>query len=176
MGPATLYGCRVITREPTTVTADGERLRTLPDGVVLRDLVTHVDDRGSLCELVDPRWAEIDEPLTYSYMWTIRPGVIKGWAVHEHKADRYTLLFGEVEIVLWDDREGSPTHGVVTQLFLSETRRQLLCIPAGVWHAIRGLGTRDGVLANFPTELYEHARPDKYGLPIDNDVIPFRFS
>ena len=164
------------TREPATVTPDGERLRRLPDGVVLRDLVTHVDDRGSLCELFDPRWEGVDEPLTSSYLWTVRPGVVKGWAAHKVKADRYALLFGEAEIVLWDGRDHSPTAGLVAQLFVSDLRRQMVRIPPGVWHAIRGHGTRDAIFLNFPTELYEHAAPDKYGMPIDNDVIPFRFS
>jgi dTDP-4-dehydrorhamnose 3,5-epimerase len=164
------------TREAASVTADGERLRVLPEGAVLRDIVTHVDDRGSVCELIDPRWVEIDEPVVSSYMWTIRPGVIKGWAVHREKADRYVLLSGEAEIVLWDGRDGSPTEGVVAQLFVTELRRQLLRIPPGVWHAIRGLGSKDTVFVNFPTTLYEHDAPDKYGMPVDNDVIPFRFS
>ena len=42
-------------RERATVTAECERLVDLPDGVVLRDLVTQVDDRGTLCELIDER-------------------------------------------------------------------------------------------------------------------------
>lgn len=161
--------------EQATVTASGERLERLPEGSWIRDLITHVDDRGSICELIDPRWEEIDEPIAYSYMCTIRPGVIKGWAVHGEKADRYTLLFGELQIVLWDGREDSPTHGLVSQVFLTEYRRQMLRIPPGVWHAIRALGERDCVIANYPTTLYHHDQPDKAGMPLDNDVIPFRF-
>jgi dTDP-4-dehydrorhamnose 3,5-epimerase len=151
-------------------------MTTLPAGAFVRDLVTHVDDRGSVCELIDPRWDEVDEPLTYSYALSIRPGVIKGWGLHEEKADRYTLLFGEVQIVLYDARADSPTRGVVTDLVLTELRRQMLRIPPGVWHALRGLGTRDAVIANFPTTLYHHDAPDKLGLPVDNDVIPYRFA
>ena len=164
------------TREHATVTAGGERLHTVPDGVVLRDLVTHVDDRGSLCELVDERWAEIEEPITSSYMWTVRPGVIKGWNIHRETIDRYGLLFGQVEIVLYDERAGSPTEGLVAQLFLTDLRRQTLRIPAGVWHAIRGLGTTDAILVNFPTVLYDHADPDKYSIAVDDPRIPFQFS
>ena len=163
------------TREPASVTSDGERLRTLPEGVTVREVITHVDQRGSLCELIDERWEGVDEPITSSYLWTIRPGVIKGWSIHREKADRYVLLFGEVQLVLYDERPGSPTEGVVTELVLTDLRRQTVRIPAGVWHAVRGLGGRDSVLVNFPTALYEHGDPDKYGMDVDNDVIPFRF-
>lgn len=163
------------TEEPATVTAGGERLQTLPDGAVLRDLVTHVDDRGSLCEIIDERWDDVDDPITSSFVWTIRPGVIKAWNLHRETVDRYAVIFGEVEIVLYDEREDSPTSGLVTQLFLTDLRRQWLSIPAGVWHGMRGLGTRDAVLVNFPTVLYDHAEPDKLRLPVVNGVIPFRF-
>ena len=164
------------TKETATVTADGERLVTLPEGVVLRDLVTHVDDRGSLCEMIDERWDEVTEPITSAFMFTVRPGVTKAWNLHRDTVDRYAVMMGEVEIVLYDDRDDSPTRGVVTQLFLTELRRQTLRIPTGVWHALRGLGSRDAMLVNFPTVLYDHADPDKLRLPIANDLIPFRFS
>lgn len=164
------------TPELATVTPEGERLIALPDGVVVRDLITHIDDRGSVCELFDPRWDGVDEPAAYTYLCTVRPGVVKGWAVHERKIDHYAVLFGEAELVLWDGRPDSPTQGLVTQLFLSELRRQLVRIPPGVWHALCGLGDRDAVIVNHPSTLYDHAAPDKLGLPVDNDVIPFRFS
>ena len=44
-------------RETSTVAPSGERLEQLPDGVSFRDAVTHVDDRGSVCEVFDPRWS-----------------------------------------------------------------------------------------------------------------------
>lgn len=163
-------------RERATVTPDGKRIQALPEGAFVRDLITHVDRRGSICELIDPRWEEIGAALTYAYFFSIRPGVIKGWALHEEKADRYALLTGEIEVVLYDPREGSSTQGLVTQLVLNDLRRQMLQIPPGVWHALHGLGTVDGTLVNFPTTPYRHDAPDKIGLPLDNDVIPFRFA
>jgi dTDP-4-dehydrorhamnose 3,5-epimerase len=163
-------------KEPQTVTPEGERLVTLPEGAVLRDLVTHVDERGSLCEIIDERWPEAEEPITSSFLWTIRPGVIKAWNLHDETVDRYAVVFGEVEVVLYDDREDSSTRGVVSQLILTELRRQYLVIPNGVWHGMRGLGQRDAVLINFPTVLYDHVNPDKHRLPVVNDLIPFTFS
>ena len=32
-----------------------------------------------------------------------------------------------------------------------------------------------GRLVNLPTRAYDHAHPDKYRLPLDTDLIPFRF-
>jgi dTDP-4-dehydrorhamnose 3,5-epimerase len=162
-------------REEGTVTADGTALARLPEGVHVRDLVTHVDDRGSLCEMYDPRWDVSDEPVAYSYFMTIRPGVTKGWALHRRKMDRYVVPFGEVEVVLYDARDGSPTHGLVAKHYLTELRRQTMTIPPGIWHATRNVGPRDAVVVNFPNELYDHADPDKYHLPLDTDAIPYSF-
>lgn len=158
-----------------TVLSSGESVQKLPDGVSFHDVVTHVDERGSVVELFDPRWGWHRDPLVFSYSFTIRPGMIKGWGVHKKHEDRYFILLGEMEVVLFDDRPDSPTYGLVSKVILSEYRRRLMNIPAGVWHADRNIGSRDVVVVNFPTIQYEHDNPDKFRLPLDNDYIPYKF-
>lgn len=162
-------------RDRQTVTTDGEPVRVLPEGAHLRDITTHPDDRGTVFELYDPRWGWHEAPMVFSYCFTIRPGMVKGWAVHREHDDRYVLLFGEMMVVLYDDRPDSPTYGAIAEVPLTEHRRQLLSIPVGVWHATQNLGTTDTVTVNFPTIPYDHANPDKYRLPLDTDRIPYRF-
>jgi len=162
-------------RDHQTVTADGEPLQDLPAGSSLRDTRTHVDDRGAVFELYDSRWDWHPAPMVSSYCFTVRPGKVKGWGVHREHEDRYVLMFGEAKVVLYDGREDSPTSGLVSQVHLTEYRRQLFNIPAGVWHATQNLGDKDLVLVNFPTIPYEHANPDKFRLPLDTDQIPYRF-
>lgn len=159
-------------RDRATVTADGERLAALPDGAILRDLVTQTDERGTVCELYDLRWGVNPDPLVFAYTFTIRPGAAKGWGVHRAHEDRYAFLSGELEIALYDERVGVPTSGLEARIFLSERRRQLLVIPRGVWHAERNIGTNDVVVVNFPTIPYDHSSPDKYRLPLDTKELP----
>jgi dTDP-4-dehydrorhamnose 3,5-epimerase len=161
-------------KDTKTVTPDGESIQRLPSGVAFHDVVTHVDERGSVCELFDPRWAWHKDPLVFAYSFTIRPGMIKGWGLHKKHEDRYFILFGEMEVVLYDERPDSPTCGLVAKIVLSEYRRRLMNIPAGVWHANRNLGNKDVVVVNFPTIQYDHADPDKYRLPLDTDKIPYK--
>ncbi len=164
------------TRDAPTVSTSGAELQPLPDGVGFRDAVTHVDDRGSLCELFDPRWGWSGHDLVYAYVTTVRPGMIKGWGMHLDHEDRYFILFGELEVVLYDDRESSPTRGLVSKIYLTEHRRRLMNIPEGVWHAIRNVGSTDVTVINFPTKPYDHENPDKYRLPVDTDQIPYTFA
>jgi dTDP-4-dehydrorhamnose 3,5-epimerase len=162
-------------KDRQTVTPDGKPMRALTDGVVLRDLTVHVDDRGSVCELFDPRWQWHPEPLLFSYCFTIRPGYVKGWNLHERHEDRYALLQGQLELVLYDPRPESKTYGEVCKIVLSEHDRKLVNIPRNVWHADHNIGSKDVLVVNFPTLPYDHAKPDKLRLPIDSDLIPYKF-
>jgi dTDP-4-dehydrorhamnose 3,5-epimerase len=156
-----------------TVTSDGDRVRALISGVVLRPAVTHVDDRGELCEVYDPRWQVSNDPLVYVYQAMVRPGMTKGWVVHERQDDRIFVSLGFLKIVLYDARPGSPTRGQVDELFLSERNRALLVIPRGVFHAVQNVGNVDAYFVNTPTRPFDHHQPDKRRLPLDTDQIPY---
>ena len=76
---ATLAAAR---RDAQMATPEGEPTRRLTHGVQIRRLLTHTDQRGSLCEIFDPRWAWHPDPLMTAYFFTIRPGSVKGWNLH----------------------------------------------------------------------------------------------
>ena len=159
-------------RDLQTVDHDGTRLDELPEGMLLRRLVTHVDDRGTVCELYDDRWGVHPEPAPFAYMFTIRPGRAKGWGLHREHEDRYAFLTGELELAFFDAREDSATAAREFRLTLSGYARSLLVIPRGVWHAERNIGAEDVAVVNFPTIPYDHSSPDKYRLPLDTDELP----
>jgi dTDP-4-dehydrorhamnose 3,5-epimerase len=159
-----------------TVDADGRRASSGLEGVVYSPAVSHVDHRGSLTEAVnfsDPFW---DEPIVYSYCFTIRRGRIKGWGMHRLQADRYFLATGSVRVVLYDGRAQSPSHGRFAQFHLTDASRARLLIPPGVWHADQNWGESEAVLLNFPTRPFDHANPDKYRIAPASGVIPFDFT
>ncbi len=158
-----------------TVESDGKSVRSMADGVTFKDIPTHVDDRGMVVEMFDPRWQWHPDPLVFVYGFTVRPGMVKGWGLHKKHEDRYFILSGELEIVLYDIRPESPTYKQVSKVVLSESNRRLMNIPAYVWHSDHNVGAKDAVVVNFPTIPYDHAAPDKYRLPIDTDLIPYSF-
>lgn len=162
------------TRIPQTVTASGDRVAPLPDGVVVRPVRTHVDSRGSVMEAYDPRWGISAADMVYAYAYTILPGRAKGWGIHREHDDRYVLLRGRLEIVFYDAREDAATFGMEARLTASEFERAVIVIPAGVWHAVRNIGENEVIVLNLPTAPYDHEHPDKYTLPLDSDEIPVR--
>jgi dTDP-4-dehydrorhamnose 3,5-epimerase len=162
-------------RDQQMATPEGQPVRRLTEGVRIRPLSTHIDQRGSVFELFDPRWAWHPDPLVFAYCFTIRPGVVKGWSLHLEHEDRYALIQGEMELVLYDARPDSATRGEVCTITLSEQHRCLVNVPRNVWHADHNIGSTDAVVMNFPTIPYDHANPDKYRLPINTDLIPHSF-
>jgi dTDP-4-dehydrorhamnose 3,5-epimerase len=165
----------IMRQDQATVTSQGESLTPLPQGARFRRARTISDDRGTICEMFDPRWGWHDAPLVFVYTFTLRPGKIKGWGLHKEHEDRYFVISGELEVVMYDVREDSPTRGLVSKFVLSEYERGLLSIPANVWHANVNLASKDAVVVNFPTQPYNHEAPDKYRLPLDTDQIPYKF-
>ncbi len=142
-----------------SVTPDGKPTSTLIDGVRLRPAVTHPDERGTVTEVFDPRWALDEAPLVYVYQVTIRPGQNKGWVMHERQADRIFFSIGAIKVVLYDDREDSPTRGMLNELVLGEEKRALLRIPPGIWHLLANVGDKDALFVNCPTRAYHHDEP-----------------
>ena len=76
-----------------------------------------------------------------------------------------------IKVVLYDDRDGSATHGETNEFFIGESNPALLVIPPGVYHGMKGVGTEAAYLLNVPTEPYNRAEPDEYRLdPFENDI------
>lgn len=156
-----------------SVGAEGRPIVDLIDGVRIRPAITHPDERGTVTEVFDLRWGFDDAPLVFVYQVTIRPGQDKGWVLHKRHADRSFFSTGAVKVVMYDDREDSPTRGLLNEFVFGEERRVLLYIPVGVWRGVKSVGAKDALFINCPTEPYHHDDPDKWLLPRDNDVIPY---
>ncbi len=111
------------------------------EGVEIKELVTHPDERGFFREIarsdetvVREGWAQISHSLMH-------PGVAKAWHVHPTQIDWWYVPAGDLKVALYDAREGSSTRGQLMELFLGEHyEAQLLKIPAGVAHGCRVIG------------------------------------
>lgn len=160
-------------KDKASVTATGESLQKLIDGVVLRRMALHEDERGAISEIYSDAWGFDDAPLRYAYQAMIRPGRVKGWVYHKLQSDRQAVICGFVKYVLWDPRPDSPTNGMINEICLSERNRGLLLIPPYVVHAVQNIGLTDAIFVNLPTVPYNHADPDKYR--VDAASVPYSF-
>jgi dTDP-4-dehydrorhamnose 3,5-epimerase len=74
--------------------------------------------------------------------------------------------------VLYDDREGSPTRGEVTELFLGPDDYQLVQIPTNVWNSFKGLGDVTSIIANCATEPHTKEFTETVD-PLADSFIPY---
>jgi dTDP-4-dehydrorhamnose 3,5-epimerase len=48
-------------------------------------------------------------------------------------------------------------------------------IPRGIFHAVQNVGEVEAIILDMPSVPYNHANPDKFRLPLKNDLIPYQF-
>ena len=141
-------------------------------GVQVRKLRVIPDERGYLMEMLRSDWEEFTK-FGQVYITAVYPGVVKGWHYHKIQTDYFVCVQGMAKVVLYDGREGSPTHGEVNEFFMGTLNPILLRIPPGVMHGFKGISQEMTLIVNVPTELYNYQQPDEYRLPPHTDQIPY---
>ena len=125
------------------------------DGVIIRELSRHNDQRGWLIELF--RRDELD-PLVFpamSYISMTKPGVARGPHEHVDQTDYFGFLGPSTfRLYLWDNRSGSSTYQQSFRVDLGEGQPTTVIVPPGVVHAYRNIGPVDGLVFNAPNRLF----------------------
>ncbi len=142
------------------------------DGVVIKDLVTHHDDRGNFREILRD-----DDELMSSFgqasITTTYPGVVKAFHWHAKQDDLWYVVSGMAQVVLYDRRDGSPTKGMTDVIYAGDENQVLIKIPVGVLHGYRVLGPHPVKLVYFTTRSYVAKDPDEFRVPHDDPEIHF---
>jgi dTDP-4-dehydrorhamnose 3,5-epimerase len=142
------------------------------DGAKVKKLRSIPDERGRLMEVLradDPEFIKFGQV----YVTTAYPGVTKAWHYHKKQTDNFCCIKGMMKVVLYDDREGSPTMGEVNEFFLGEHNEILLQIPPFVWHGFKCISDTEAMVMNCSTEPYNAASPDEFRKPAHESDIPY---
>lgn len=142
------------------------------EGVRTKSLDVIPDERGRLMEILR-RDDDLYEEFGQVYITTAYPDVVKAWHYHQEQTDHFAVLRGMMKVVLYDDREGSPTRGEVNEFYLGDHNKTLLKIPEGVWHGIKCISEEEALLLNIPTAVYDYEDPDEYRCPPHENDIPY---
>ena len=139
------------------------------DGVTVVPLRRIPDERGTIFHMLrrdDPHFIEFGE----IYFTSIYRDVIKGWHRHREMTLNYACIQGRIKLVLYDDREGSATRGVVQERFLGPDDYSLVVIPPGVWTGMKGM-TEVALVANCATHPHDPGRTER--LDPEDPSIPY---
>jgi dTDP-4-dehydrorhamnose 3,5-epimerase len=141
-------------------------------GVRVKPLKVIPDERGLLMEMLR-RDDELFMEFGQTYLTTMYPGVTKAWHYHKLQTDHFVCVRGMIKLVLFDEREDSPTKGIVNELFIGEHNQQLVQIPHHVWHGFKNVGETEAMIVNVTTHPYRHDQPDEYRVPPHENHIPY---
>lgn len=106
---------------------------SLPGGVRLLELTSHVDERGVFTELFRSEWPTGIAPVQWNAVRS-EPGVLRGVHVHARHDDYLTVPIGRATVGLCDLRPDSPTSGLAVCATLGADAPAALVIPHGVAH------------------------------------------
>ena len=140
-------------------------------GVVLKDLVTHADERGFFREIIrvtDDCFTEGFGQWNHSLMYA---GVVKAWHIHKVQVDWWYVASGVLKIVLHDTRPDSSTYRNTMELLMGEGQpARVLRVPPGVAHGCKAIAGQVH-LFYVTSKIYN---PDDEGrIPYDDPTIGY---
>ncbi len=138
------------------------------DGVLVVPLKQIPDERGKVMHMLKATDAHF-ETFGEIYFSVVYPGVIKGWHLHKKLTINYAVVSGQIKLVLYDQRENSPTKGELMELFVGEDNYVLVKVPPDVVNGFKGVGVKPAIVANcttIPHDPEEIIRID----PLNNDI------
>jgi dTDP-4-dehydrorhamnose 3,5-epimerase len=165
------------TRDTQTTDADWNLVaRRLIDGVLVRDVRNVPKSNGLLTEVFRRDWFADEAPVDQVFQAIVEAHGVSAWHAHEHGIDRLFVNEGQMRIVLFDAREGSPTFGLTNEIIAGLHRPALVVVPPKVWHGVQNLLSRPSAILNLPDRAYDYDAPDHWRLPSNTDRIPYRFA
>lgn len=142
------------------------------DGLVYtpqRRIATEGGDVFHAMKAGDPGYAGFGE----AYFSTVVPGAIKAWKRHSRMTLNLVVISGAVRFVVYDDREGSATHGKTCIVEMGpDLAYGRLTVAPGLWMGFACKGSRDAILINIASMAHDPAEADRKPL----DAIAFDWS
>lgn len=143
------------------------------EGVNIKKVISHCDDRGFFAELVKFGEETFHEIKQTSYAET-KPGIIKAFHLHDYW-ESWCVVKGAAKVVLADIRDSSPTKGKNEVLYVDEKDLMVIAIPPGVAHGYQVLGDKPMGIVYHAAEAYDPENPTIKVVPHDSPFIGFNW-
>lgn len=143
------------------------------EGLRITPLQQIKDERGRVMHMLR-RDSDVFQQFGEVYFSTVFGGATKAWRSHKSMTLNYAVVFGRIQVVLFDDRPDSSSQGRVQRIEMSNDNYFLLTVPPVIWTGFRNLGSEEAIIANCASHLHD---PDEVQrLPANSTEIPFRWS
>ena len=126
------------------------------EGIIIKKLTKYTDERGYLIETFREDTLPDRLKPVMSYISFTKPGIARG--PHEHRKQTDIFCFigpGNFEIKLWDNRKESSTYGKFIEITGGKDNLIIVVVPPGVVHGYKNISKENGMVLNFPDQLYK---------------------
>lgn len=140
-------------------------------GVLIKPLKKIKDDRGVVAHMLrcdDAVFKGFGE-VYFSYVY---PGKIKGWHLHTKMTLNYAVVRGIIKLVLFDNREKSPTKGKLVEIETGDNNYCLITIPPFIWNGFSCLNKTTAIVANC-VDLPHDPQEIRRMSPFDRSIIDY---
>ena len=141
------------------------------EGVIIKNIVTHGDERGFFREMLR---VNEDFPLTHVGQLShsmVNSGILKAWHYHVRQSQWNYVASGEVLVALYDNRKESATFGCVMEIRLGESHpSKAYFFPPGVLHGYKCI---KGPMNIFYMTSGAYDLSDEGRLPYDHPEIKY---
>jgi len=141
------------------------------DGVKIKNLVTHSDERGYFREIIrsdDPFFDVGFGQMSQSFMYD---GVIKAWHYHNIQTDYFYVSSGVMRVGLHDLRKNSPTYKMSMDFLMGDHQAsQCVKIPPGIAHGVKVI---QGPVHLFYVMSHVYNPDDEIRIPYNDPSIDF---
>ena len=143
------------------ITLENKDNITLIKDVLLYPLKVNRDESGILVETLRKDWKDIygkNREFAMQYFSVTDPWIARDenlWHLHKDQEDRFLVAQGKIIVAVADNRKDSETRGVLNLFYMqSQINPYILLIPKDTLHGFMVVSKTEGILLNFPTQLY----------------------
>jgi dTDP-4-dehydrorhamnose 3,5-epimerase len=118
--------------------------------VVVKPLRQIPDERGKVMHMLRSD-SNLFEKFGEVYFSVVYPGAVKAWKLHREMTLNLAVPVGRIKLVLYDDRQESPSKGKIQEMIIGEENYCLVKIPPMIWNGFQGIATLDSLIVNCAT-------------------------
>ena len=132
------------------------------------------DDRGAVFHVMKSNDNQFDK-FGEAYFSKINNNVIKGWKFHKEMKQNFCVPFGQLKLVLFDNRENSKTKGLINEIILDDSKNyKRVTIPKNIWYSFKCLSESYCLLLNISN--IEHDPLESTTIDINTNKIPYSWN
>jgi len=141
------------------------------NGIIIKPLKRHNDERGFFTELMRIDWKEIleEDQIAQANFSISYPGIIRAW--HRHlrgQTDYFIVIKGALKICAYDEENQE-----LNEIISTGENPQIVRIPGHYWHGFKVIRNEPAWLIYLTTKLYDYKNPDEERRPWnDKTIIP----